>query len=338
MIERETLLKIARETAAQRMQVRRSLISAYLAGSVAAGEPLLGDATDIDLILIDADTPSTPREVLRLTDQVALDLSYRAKAEYAHPKELRVHPWLGPEMCEPICLHDPTHFFELAQSSARGQFHRPDHVAVRARTFAVWAREALHVGLLPGMEPSAPVTIGAFCQSLLNAANAIITLTAFPGAGRRLTMKLELAAQKLNRPELYEAFTALFGGRWPPAETQMVLADWSAAYQAGQSLAGTDRDASLLIHPARRTIYERGFQAQIEADRAVDGMWLMLHTWQALARNLPAESPHADRWVAFLERLNMASSTAFSDKVAHARAYVELATQTVEDWAEKNGA
>jgi hypothetical protein len=334
VIERETLLKIARDTAAQRMAARRTLISAYLTGSVAADEPLLGDATDIDLVFIeDAETPS-PREVVRLTDQVALDIQYRLKADYAHPKELRVHPWRGPEMCEPIFLRDPTHFFELVQSSARGQFHRPDHVAARARTFVEWAREELHMGVLPGME-SSPVTISALCRSLLYSANAVITLTGFPAAGRRLTMKLEAAARTLrvDRAEGYDQFIAIFGG----VSVEMrhgasLLADWSAAYRAGQA-AGDE-----LVHPARRTIYERGFQSQIEADRAADALWLMLYTWQACLKNLPGDSPHADRWIAFLQQLQMASPAGFAERVRQARAYVDLAAEMVETWAEKNGA
>jgi hypothetical protein len=332
VIERETLLKIARDTAAQRLAARRSLISAYLIGSVAAREPLLGDAADIDLIFIDADDPP-PREIVRLTDQVALDLQYRSKADYAYPKELRVHPWRGPEMCEPVFLNDPTHFFELAQSSARGQFHRPDHVAARARAFLAWARDELHVGPLPGMEASAPVTLPALCRALLYSANAVITLTGFPAGGRRLVMKLEAAARALARPDLYEAFVAALGG--VSIQTRQIaplLAHWSAAYRAGQSAADE------LIHPARRAIYERGFQAQMDADRAVDALWLMLYTWQACLKNLPGDSPHADRWAAFLEHLGMASPAGFAGKAAQARAYLTLADEVVEQWAEKNGA
>ena len=332
MIERETLLKIARDTAAQRMAARHALISAYLTGSVAAGEPLLGDATDVDIIFVeDAEAPS-PREVVRLTDQVALDLQYRTKAEYAHPKELRIHPWRGPELCEPVFLRDPTHFFELVQSSARGQFHRPDHVAARARTFVEWAREELHVGVLPGMEPSSPVTIPALCRSLLYSANAAITLTGFPAAGRRLTMKLEAAARKLDRAEGYGQFVALFGGEWSAESARAWITDWSAAYRAGQ-VVGDD-----LVHPARRTLYERGFQSQIEADRAADAIWLMLYTWQACLKNLPGDSLHADRWIAFLQQVKMASPAEFAERVRQAQAYVDLAAEVVEAWAEKNGA
>lgn len=182
-IERATLIKIARDTVTRRMAARPSLISAYLIGSVAAGEPLLGEATDIDLVFIDADPLPVTREVVRLTDQVALDIHHRGRIDYANPKSLRGHPWLGPELAEPMFLSDPQHFFELAQSSARGQFYRAEYVAARARTFLAWAREAFHIGLLPGAEPEAPVTLDDFGRGLHFAANAAITLTGFP-AGR----------------------------------------------------------------------------------------------------------------------------------------------------------
>jgi hypothetical protein len=327
MIDRATLLKIARDTASQRMAARPTIRSAYLTGSVAANEAMLGEATDIDLIFIDANPPPVTREVIRLTDQVALDIQHRHTAEYAQPKLLRVHPWRGPELCEPYFVSDPTHFFELAQASARGQFHRPDFVTERARAFLELARGELHVGLLPGSEPSEPVTFAALSRALLYAANAVISLTAFPGAGRRLVLKLEAAAQKLKRPDVSGNFIALFEGNITDH-----LANWSAAYRAGQSL--TDE----LIHPARRTIYERGFAAQAQADRAADGLWLMLFTWQALMKNIPTDSPQADAWITFLEALDLASPTGLAQKVSDAHDYLDLAVQVVDSWAEQNGA
>ena len=332
LIDRATLLKIARDAAAQRLAARPSLVSAYLTGSVAANEPLLGEATDVDLVLIDSAEPLR-REILRLTDQVVLDIQHRAKAEYANPKSLRVHPWRGPELCEPVFLHDPTHFFELAQSSARGQFHRPDFVAARARAFLALARQALHVGLLPGQEPTAPVTMADFCQGLLYTANAAISLTGFPVAGRRLSMKLEAAARRLGRPQIYDDFLGLFGGPdLDAAQAQVLLTDWSAAYRAGQS---ADDE---LVHPARRTIYERGFQAQIQADRAAEMSWLMLYTWQAVMRQLPGDSPHAEPWTAFLERLRLADPRDFRARVSEALAYLTSVDEWVETWADQNGA
>ena len=332
LIERATLIKIARDTAARRMAERPSLLSAYLIGSVAADEPLLGQATDIDLVLIDLDPPATPREVIRLTDQVVLDIHHRARDEYANPKSLRRHPWLGPELAEPIFLADPRHFFELAQSSARGQFYRAEYVAARARTFLAWARAALHIGLLPGAEPEAPVSLADLGQALLFAANAGITLAGFPGAGRRLVMKLEAAAGKLGAPELYDEFMALFGGpSFPPVEGEGFLSDWLAAYQAGQS--ATDES----IYPARRSIYERGFRAQFQADRAAETLWLMLVTWNACMGNVPAGVTHEPRWDAFLDRLGLLDPAARAARIRQAIDYVSLVDRLVEAWAADNG-
>jgi hypothetical protein len=331
-IERNTLIQIAKDAALQRMAARPTLISAYLTGSVAANEALLGGATDIDLILIDLAEPLN-REVVRLTDQVALDVEYRPQRDYEHPKNLRTHPWRGPELAEPLFVHDPRHFFELAQSSARGQFHRPDHVAARARAFVRMARGELHIGLLPGSEPAEPVTLENFCRALLYSANAAISLTGFPGAGRRLLIKLEAAAQKLTRADAYDDFLAVFGGpALDSAQAQLLLADWSAAFRAGQS------EMDELIHPARRTIYERGFTAQIEADRAAEMLWLMLYTWQAAMRSIPADSPHTAAWATFLERLRLADPEEYRDRVLAVRGYVETVDALVEGWAESNGA
>lgn len=333
MIDRATLLKIARATAAQRMQARPSLISAYLTGSIAANEPPLGDATDIDLIFIDAAAPSLDREVTRLNDQVALDIQYRTRADYANPKQLRVHPWRGPEMCEPFFILDPQHFFELAQASARGQFHRPDFSAARARAFITLARDSLGMGLLLDEEAAAPVTLEAVCQALAYAANALISLNAFPAGPRRLTIKLAAAAQKLGRAEVYDQFIALFGeSELEAAQVQVLLTHWSAAYRAGQTV---DHE---LIHPARRGIYERGFQAQLQNSPPANILWLMLYTWQALLKYLPGDSPEADHWVTFLEHLRLADPADFTARVRQARAYITLAAETVESWAEHNGA
>jgi hypothetical protein len=314
------------------MAERPSLLSAYLIGSVAADEPLLGQATDIDLVLIDIDPPAAAREVIRLTDQVVLDIHHRAREAYANPKSLRRHPWLGPELAEPLFLADPRHFFELAQSSARGQFYRAEYVAARARTFLAWARSALHIGLLPGAEPEAPFTLADYGQALMFTANAGITLSGFPGAGRRLVMKLEAAAQKLGAPDLYGEFMALFGGPdLPAAEAEAFLAGWLAAYQAGQS--ATDE----AIHPARRSIYERGFRAQFQADRAAEALWLMLVTWNACIDNVPAGGTHRQRWEAFLDRLGLLDPAARAARIRQAIDYVSLVDRLVEGWAAENG-
>ena len=71
-ITRETLLKIARDTAAQRARASRDILCIYLTGSLTTDQPLLGGVTDIDLIIVHGSEPPVEREVLRLKFQNGL--------------------------------------------------------------------------------------------------------------------------------------------------------------------------------------------------------------------------------------------------------------------------
>ncbi len=333
-MEQATLVRLATDLARERVKARTSIVSVYLIGSVAAGERPLGDATDLDLVLIDGDPPERQREVVPLTDSLVADLHTHTREAYRNPKALRVDPWRGPAMCEPIFLYDPTHFFELAQASARGQFHRPDHVIARARAFLDLARTQLRVdSFKPGVAPRAPVSVEAFCLALLNAANAAITLTGFPGAGRRLLLKLESASTRLGGTNLYDAFNGVFGVQTVSAdEARRWVAEWAATYRAAQA------EAIEALHPARLPIYERGFAAQIQSDRAVDMLWLLLLTWQGALRQLPTANPAAAGYADFLARLGMADAAGFKNKVGAALDFARLCEQRVEAWGSRNGA
>jgi hypothetical protein len=66
-------------------------------------------------------------------------------------------------------------------------------------------------------------------------------------------------------------------------------------------------------------------------------LWLMLYTWQACVKQVSRTGEHADHWAAFLDRLGMASAEGFNAKIEQARAYVALASEAVETWADHNG-
>ena len=51
-INPEVLNKLARDTAAQRANADRSIVSIYLLGSLLTDEPLLGNTADIDLVCV----------------------------------------------------------------------------------------------------------------------------------------------------------------------------------------------------------------------------------------------------------------------------------------------
>src|SRR5687768_3262281 len=91
-VSRESLIRIAKETAQERAFNDRGIIAAYLAGSLVSKEidPMLGGTADIDVILVHAEEPMYRREFVRLTPDFHVDISHRAKAEFKKPRELRL--------------------------------------------------------------------------------------------------------------------------------------------------------------------------------------------------------------------------------------------------------
>ena len=81
-VTRESLIRIAKETAQERAYNDRDIIAAYLTGSLVSNEidPLLGGTTDIDSIFVHATEPKHRREFVKLTPDFHVDLGHRAKA------------------------------------------------------------------------------------------------------------------------------------------------------------------------------------------------------------------------------------------------------------------
>jgi len=140
-INREVLLKIAVDTVAQRARTERGILGAYLAGSLLGDDFLLGGTADIDLTFVHLDTPPVEREVLRLTDEVHLDIAHYGQRDLSQSRSLRLHPWLGPTLFECKVLYDPQHFMDFTQAGVRGQFNRSDNVQGRARAQVEHARQ-----------------------------------------------------------------------------------------------------------------------------------------------------------------------------------------------------
>ncbi|MCX6035957.1 MAG: hypothetical protein NTV38_13440, partial [Chloroflexi bacterium] len=147
-ITRETLIRIAKETAQKRALSDPGLVAAYLTGSLRSENPFLGNSTDIDIVLVHAGQPKIRREIVPLTPEIHLDIVHNPRSEYEKPKELRIHPWLGPELYDPLPLYVTQHFFEFVQAGVRAGYDEPVNVLARARRNAEHARQ-----IWSGLEP-----------------------------------------------------------------------------------------------------------------------------------------------------------------------------------------
>jgi hypothetical protein len=328
-ITREHLIDLARKETLQRAH-DGDILSGYLIGSVAGGEPLLGETADIDLVLIHQGDPGSQREAVRLSHQIHLDISHHAKDLYIKPSELRVDPWLGPALCEPIFLHDPQHFFERVQAGARGQFFRTDHVHARATTFLKRARQGQSLLALSNR------WLKIYLRSALEAANAVASLDRFPVSGRRLSIELAIQADHFEYPELYTEFQRLLGSEllttW---DMPNMLATWTRAYDT--AVEGSARDQ---VPQCRRDYYLHGFQAMIENGNAESILWPLLQIWERTIDNLPgieANEIHFIAWRALLDQVKLSDR----DKEQRSQmllAYINQNAAWIDRWAKRAGA
>jgi hypothetical protein len=328
-ITRQQLIDLAKAEALERAN-HGDVISGYLIGSVAGGDPLLGETADIDLVLIHTLDGPPRREAVRLSHQIHLDISHHSKDLYMKPSDLRIDPWLGPALCEPIFLHDPEHFFEWAQAGARGQFFRPDHVYSRSTAFIKRARQGQSLLALSNR------WLKIYLRAAMEAANAVASLDRFPVSGRRQALDLALQADHFEYPELYSDFLELIGGDYLSTwDYPSTLAGWARAYDTASEIP-----AQRSIPPCRRDYYLHGFQALVEDGHTEAILWPLLQIWERVMATLPDTEQnelHFKVWHAFLGQIKL-SERDRDQRSQMLLAYIEQNASWIEHWAKRAGA
>ncbi|MBE0699265.1 MAG: hypothetical protein IH586_20270, partial [Anaerolineaceae bacterium] len=232
-ITRDTLLKLARNTAAERIYQDRQLVCIYLTGSLLMDEPLLGGATDIDLICVHNVRPDQNREIVRATKEIHLDITHYDQAIFQNPRHLRLDPWIGSFLCkDPICLHDIGHWFEFTQAGVYAQFKRPENVIQRARPFAAQARQ-IWFQLQDKPSDANPQALQNYLKALERAANSVAMLVGTPLTERRFMLQFPARVEALERPGLSAGLADLYTADLPSEETwQLWLEQWESCLKA----------------------------------------------------------------------------------------------------------
>lgn len=329
IITRSRLVDLARREAQSRA-ASGEVLSAYLVGSVAGGEPLLGGTADIDLVLIHESEPPTSREMIPLSAEVHLDIVHHPRARYAQPRLLRLDPWLGPAISEPVFLHDPEHFFEWAQAGARGQFFRADHTLARARSLLDAARARLP------HPPSPRPELRTLMDAALEGANAAALLVGPPAVGRRCLLELERRCQALGHPEVAAGLVRLLGiDRQDGRSASAWLGAWARAFDEAAPLSTDPRLAA-----CRRAYHLAGYQALIEAGRPDAIVLPLLLIWERTLRALDAHDlavDHRPAWEAALGELKLDASS-LPTRLLELDGYLDAMETVIDGWAARNGA
>lgn len=330
-INRNMLLKLANDSVQKYVNSDRTIMAAYLQGSLLGESPLLGNTADIDLFFIHIDEVSVEREIVRVSDEVHLDISHHSHRIYRQPRELRLHPWIGPAIYGCKIMYDPQHFIDFVQASVRGQFTSPQNVITRVRKQAEHARQMWEslsqLDHLPG-----PKDVSLYLRALEHAAQAIAGLSGPNLTERRFLMELTVRAEAVHKPGLYLGFTGLVGASTLEATLiRSWLPDWQQAYQASSGYA-----APIRLHPHRFAYYANAIDAMLDGASTQAAFWPLWRTWTLAICSLPDEAPQQIAWQKTAEPLGMWGE-AFTNKVKGMDAYLDQVEELLEAWAKENG-
>ncbi|HMN12922.1 MAG TPA: hypothetical protein PKD55_11415 [Bellilinea sp.] len=331
-ITKDTLLSIARETAEKTARRNRDVVAIYLTGSLLTDSPLLGGTTDIDLVYVHATTPPLHREIIRLTDEVHLDIAHLGQSAFVQPRGLRKQPWLGSQLSQQAkSLHDTNHWFEFVQSSAGALFMTPENIMARSRAFASEAR-TLWSDLTEEPAESYTQSFCDYLQALELAANSIAVLSGNPLAERRFIQQFPERTLALGRPEFSaDLLNLFFPDSLDPDKVSELMPDWKAAFLA----AGKLDSAPVRLSPLRLPYYEAAVTV-LNKDNAAAAWWPMLRTWAKAAAVLPVDSAPANAFIAAVDNLQLGSAD-MKDNLSALDGYLDALEEFLDHWSEREG-
>ena len=333
-VTRESLIRIAKETAQERAFNDRDIIAAYLTGALVASEtdPMLGGTADIDIIFVHAEEPKHRREFVKLTPDFHLDISHRAKAEFKRPRELRLDPWLGWEMYDPMLLYEREKFFEFIQAGLRAgfEFNAPAPALQRSRLLLSHAR-GIWRDLLGVEDTVTPTDIAQYMKSLFHAVNAVAELSGPPLQERRLMLEFLPRAETAQRPGLSAGLVGLLGATdLDPSVIMEWLPDWKVAFEAAAENSRVDPR----IHPARLNYYEKAIRAMQAGENPHAALWPLLQTWTLAVDVLPEDA--STLWRSVCEQLHLTAS-GFEEHVNGLDQYLDEVEILLDELATQHG-
>lgn len=300
-ITRDTLLNQARENAKLLTAKDRGIVCIYVSGSLLKEDPFIGGITDIDLICVHDRPVTSPREVLRLSPDVTLDLAHYEQTDFEPARKLRTNAWIGGWLENvPLVLYDALRWYDFTRASATAQIWKMENIAARVRSFLVPARK-VWADLQEESIPQGIKRTSAYLGALRDLANAVACFSGAPLAERRLVHELPARAAAAELPDFSADFVQLFTNSEVSDDNFEAWAD--TYHQVFDSLADAP-DAPVSMALYRRAYYEKAVRALYPVNPA-GALWLMIYTWTRAAASLPrAEQPFKD-WQAVSKQLGL---------------------------------
>lgn len=326
-ITRDTLLKLAHDFTEKRLASDRNVTAVFLVGSIRPEDASLPSVLDIDLLVIYNGEPPRTREIVKLSNEIHLDVTYENARDYAQPRELRGDPWRGWAMWDPLLLHQKGRFFEYTQSIVRAQFDDPENILKRCRAFFSAARAAWNEMIFDPQAIS-PLKILTAAE---NAANALATLSGPPLPERSLFSGFPARAEAIGKPELTAQLLRVITTNPDVNLIRQSMPQWEACF-----LAAARAPLDLRIQPARLGYYKAAIETQLAGSLPAAAFWPLLYTWALSAQSglIPPESQSA--WQEVLAQTGLDSSGA-GDRLEALDSFLDAIEETFERISVESG-
>ena len=333
-VTRESLIRIAKETAQERAHNNRDIVAAYLTGSLVSNtDSMLGGVTDVDIVFVHSSKPGVVREISKLTPDFHLDISHRQKSDFKSPRELRSDPLLGYEMYDPMLLYQREKFFEFVQAGLRAgfEFQAPALVLTRCRKLLSEGRKTwIDLSDIP-TEKAGPLQVKQFLRASQHAANAVAEISGAPLPERRFLLDFPERAKAAERPN----FTAdLFNLTGASNVDASLLANWLVDWKAAFLAASESEKVDVQIHTARLNYYEKGIQALLDGETPLTALWPLIRTWTFCAAVLPTSA--SAPWQTACEKLGLLGP-GFEDRISSLDHYLDEIEVRLDEIASLNG-
>ncbi|NPV56250.1 MAG: hypothetical protein HPY76_06205 [Anaerolineae bacterium] len=327
----ESLLKIAKTHSDSCVRRDVHITCVYLTGSLVLDEPLLGGSTDVDLIFVHDVAPKNSRELVRVSDDVHLDIAHYGQAAFQNTRSLRLDPWLGSFLCEATrVLHDRVHWFDFTQAGVCSHFYHPENVLGRARSLAESARQRW-MQLTGGQHPN-PHGLLVYLKTLEEAGNAIACLTGPPLTERRFMLQFPANCQTVGLPDLAAGMISLFTHEDVSEDNWQ---DWQTPWRAALQAAAAQSNCPPRLHACRHNYYTQAAAALWEGAPAA-ALWIFVRTWALAVTVLPADSEHINAWQEPANRLALGIEH-MTERLNALDMFLDQVEGAVDEWAKKNG-
>lgn len=331
-ITRDTLIKAAKTAVQQRTLRDRHIVCVYLTGSLIDDLPLLGGTADIDLVFVHDNTPPAPREIIRLTPDVHLDLAHHDQSIYNQPRDLRLDPWVGSFLIkDPLVLYSTQHWFEYTQATVFANFYKPDTILLRAQPFADQARQ-IWLDFQLGFDEPGPERIWKYLHALELSSNALVLLDGTPLTERRFLLQFPERMSKLGYPGMAAVLKDMILAENPREET---IREWMQSWNKALQIVSTLPNSPVALHPERLVYYTRAVETLIGDENAA-ALWILLRTWTRAIGLLETDSKFYQEWQSCIESLGLGEHE-FKGRLHHLDVYLDQMEEIIEKWCKQNG-